>query len=184
MKKISIILISLLITFSYEDAIALTDCEIKNDDTTKTKAVVSCKENTFHFVSYLFYRLEYITYIAVGHGVCYFKDYLFEQIRIYGKKRNNQIVIPPSKILIEAAVKYGWNEENIIKLNLPRWDRYNSEDTRKIYLENYPDEEITSNSILVMFTWRYNRWREKKRISPFYHENITRILTNDTLNEV
>ena len=43
MKKISIILISLLITFSYEGTtIALTDCEIKNDDTTKTKAVVSC----------------------------------------------------------------------------------------------------------------------------------------------
>ena len=43
MKKISIILISLLITFSYEATIALTDCEIKNDDTTKTKAVVSCQ---------------------------------------------------------------------------------------------------------------------------------------------
>ena len=43
MKKISIILISLLITFSYETPIALTDCEIKNDDTTKTKAVVSCQ---------------------------------------------------------------------------------------------------------------------------------------------
>ncbi len=43
MKKISIILISLLITFSYETTIALTDCEIKNDDTTKTKAVVSCQ---------------------------------------------------------------------------------------------------------------------------------------------
>ena len=150
----------------------------------KTKAVVSCKENGFHFVSYLFYRLEYITYIAVGHGVCYFKDYLFEEVRIYGKKRNNQIVIPPSKILIEAAMKYGWKEENIIKLNLPRWDRYNDEDTRKIYLENYPNEEITSNSILVMFTWRYNRWREHKSISPFYHENITRILANDTLYEV
>ena len=45
MKKISIILISLLITFSYEGTIALTDCEIKNDDTTKTKAVVSCQAN-------------------------------------------------------------------------------------------------------------------------------------------
>ena len=43
MKKISIILVSLLITFSYEGTIVLTDCEIKNDDTTKTKAVVSCK---------------------------------------------------------------------------------------------------------------------------------------------
>ena len=150
----------------------------------KTKAVVSCKESSFHLVSNLFYMLEYITYIAVGHGVCYFKDYLFEENRIYGSKINNQIVIPPSKLLIEAAVKYGWKEENIIKLNLPRWDRYDNKDSRKVYLENYPEEEITSNSIFVMFTWRYNKWRENKDISPFYHDNITRILANDTLNEV
>ena len=42
MKKISIIIIYLLIAFSYEEPIALTDCEIKNDATTATKAVVSC----------------------------------------------------------------------------------------------------------------------------------------------
>ena len=44
MKKISIILISLLITFSYEGSTnILTESEIKNDYTTKTKAVVSYK---------------------------------------------------------------------------------------------------------------------------------------------
>lgn len=42
MKKISIIIIYLLIAFSYEVPIALTKCEIKNDATTATKAVVSC----------------------------------------------------------------------------------------------------------------------------------------------
>ena len=42
MKKISIIIIYLLIAFSYEAPIALTDCEIKNDATTATKAVVLC----------------------------------------------------------------------------------------------------------------------------------------------
>ena len=42
MKKISIIIIYLLIAFSYEEPIALTKCEIKNDATTATKAVVSC----------------------------------------------------------------------------------------------------------------------------------------------
>ena len=100
----------------------------------KTKAVVSCKENGFHYVSYLFFKLEYLTYIAVGHGICYFKDYLFGKFRIYGNQRNNQIVIPPSKILIDVAVGYGWKRENIIKLNLPRWDRYDIEKGPKVYL--------------------------------------------------
>ena len=45
-EKISIILISLLITFSYEGStIVLSDYEIKNDVTIKTKAIVSCKAN-------------------------------------------------------------------------------------------------------------------------------------------
>ncbi len=44
MKK-KFLLISLLITFSYETTIALTDCEIKNDNTTKTKEVVSCQSH-------------------------------------------------------------------------------------------------------------------------------------------
>ena len=43
----------------------------------KLKAVISCKESSFHYVSYLFYKIEYVTYIAVGHGVNFFKDYLF-----------------------------------------------------------------------------------------------------------
>ena len=44
MTKILIIFICLLITLSYEGTtIVLTDSEIKNDDTTKTKAVVSCQ---------------------------------------------------------------------------------------------------------------------------------------------
>jgi CDP-glycerol glycerophosphotransferase (TagB/SpsB family) len=145
----------------------------------KLKAVVSCKESGFHFASYLFYRLEYITYIAVTHGVCYFKDYLFEKRRIYGKMRNNKIVIPPSNLLIEQARKYGWRNEDIIKINLPRWDKYNEE----YQLKNKDEFTINSNSILVMFTWRYNKESFNGDVSPFYHENITRILESDLLND-
>lgn len=116
----------------------------------KLKAVVSCKESATHLVSYLFYNLEYITYIAVTHGVCYFKDYLFAKERIYGSMKNNKIVIPPSNLLIEQARKYGWRNEDIIKINLPKWDKYNEE----YQLKNKDKLKINKNSILVMFTWR------------------------------
>jgi len=145
----------------------------------KLKAVVSCKEVAFHFASYLFYRVEYITYIAVTHGVCYFKDYLFGKQRIYGKMRNNKIVIPPSDILVEQARKYGWRNEDIIKMNLPRWDKYNEE----YQLKNKDEFKMNPNSILVMFTWRNNKKGFNINISPFYHENISGILENELLNE-
>ena len=148
----------------------------------KTKAFVSGKEKHFHRVGYLFYRIEYITYIGVGHGVCYFKDYLFDKDRIYGNKRNNKILIPPSKILVSTARKHGWKDKDIIKLNLPRWDRYNppmgQEKVTDVFSGN-----ITSNSILVMFTWRMNKKYWNYEISPYYMENMTKLLQNEVLGK-
>ena len=144
----------------------------------KLKAVVSCKLIDFHFISYLFLNLEYITYIAVTHGVCYFKDYLFGKKRIYGNMRNNKIVIPPSNLLIEQARKYGWRNEDIIKINLPKWDKYN-ENYQLINKNNF---SINENSILVMFTWRQSKNTFNTNISPYYHENISKILENEALN--
>ena len=90
------------------------------------KAVISAKEGTRTKYSQLFYNLEYVTYIAVGHGVCYFKDYLYADDRLYGRKINDKILIPPSEKIISIAKKFGWKDENIIKLNLPRWDKFNN----------------------------------------------------------
>ena len=54
--------------------------------------------------------------------------------------------------------------------NLPRWDRYSN-------IDHYFSENITSNSILVMFTWRYTKWWDGFRdISDLYHENIIKLL--------
>jgi len=143
----------------------------------KLKAVISCKENSFHYLSYLFYKTEYITYIAVGHGVDYFKDYLFGNFRIYGNKINNKVLIPPSRVLINLALIWGWKEKDIIKINLPRWDRYSN-------VDHYFSGNITSNSILVMFTWRYTKWWYGFRdISDLYHENIIKLLEDPDLLE-
>ena len=143
----------------------------------KLKAVVSCKESTYHKLSFLFYRIEYVNYICMGHGANFFKDYLFGKYRIYGRKINNKIVIPPSPILLNFPIKYGWPEQDIIKINLPRWDRYSN-------VDYYFPGNVTSNSILVMFTWRFTRfWLGYRKLSNQYHENIIKILGNKKLNE-
>ena len=143
----------------------------------KLKSVISCKESSFHYLSYLFYKVEYITYIAVGHGVDLFKDYLFDKYRIYGNKINNKILIPPAQVLIDCAIKYGWTNNKIIKINLPRWDRYSN-------VDYYFSGNITSNSILIMFTWRYTKWwRGFRDISDIYHENIIKLLKDKKLGE-
>lgn len=87
-------------------------------------------------------------------------------------------MIPPSDKFIKIAKKHGWKDEDIIKINLPRWDKYIYED-EKFFLNNkFSDKEY--NSILVMFTWRETHKNEK--ISSFYINNIIKILRNDELN--
>ena len=141
----------------------------------KLKVVVSGKISSISRISKLFYNLEYVTYIAVGHGVCYFKDYLYSKNRLYGYKKNDKILIPPSEKIINIAKRYGWKDENIIKLNLPRWDKYNN-----INIDlNY--NQINNNSIFIMFTWR--DMKSGQKISSYYLRNITKLITNDILNE-
>ena len=140
----------------------------------KLKVVISCKENANSKYSELFYKLHYITYIAIGHGVCYFKDWLYHENRTYGIKKNDKILIPPTDKIIKIAKKFGWKDENIIKLNLPRWDKYNYNE------KDLNNSEIKNNSIFVMFTWRA---QEESRISLDYLHNIIFLLKNNLLNE-
>ena len=116
----------------------------------KLKIVVSGRGTTFN--TNIFYYIEYISYICVGHGVCYFKYFLYEQNRIYGNKKNDKILLPPSDKIISIAKKYGWTDNKIIKINLPRWDKYNNNEIEICNFGN--NENIKNNSILIMFTWR------------------------------
>ena len=142
------------------------------------KAVISAKVSHFHYISILFYNIEYITYIAVGHGLCFFKDYLYKDYRIYGRKTNNKILLPPSNKILSIAKKYGWKNKDIIKINFPRWDKYND---YKISNLEYK-EKLKKNSIFMMFTWR--AIKENKHISIYYVKNITKLLKNNKLNKV
>ena len=143
----------------------------------KLKAFISAKPWCTNNIAELFYNIEYITYIAIGHGLCYFKDYLYKQNRLYGSLKNDKIVIPPSKKIIFMAKKYGWKDENIIKINLPRWDKYNNE----VLSNKNNNNKFTTRSILLMFTWR--AIKKKKNISLFYINNIISLLINSDLKK-
>ena len=112
----------------------------------KLKATISGAE--FFSINNLFYNIDYITHISLGHGVSFFKSFLYENDSYYGCKRYNKILIPPSKRLISSAIKYGWIEDNIIKINLPRWDKYS-----KNLIEN--GINFNNKSIIIIFTWRH-----------------------------
>ena len=141
----------------------------------KLKAVISGAQ--FYFLNNLFYNIDYITYISVGHGISIFKYFLYYPYDYYGNKIYNKILLPPSEIIISVAKKCGWNNDDIIKINLPRWDRYsNNSENLFIFKEN---ENITRNSIFIMFTWR--EIKRYKKISFYYLNNIFNLINNDKL---
>ena len=121
----------------------------------------------------MFYNLEYITYICIGHGISYFKYYLYQDY--YEPKRFDKLLIPNSPKLISVSLKFGWKDENLIKFNLPRWDKYN------IVNKSLIDSDIIqSKSIFIMFTWR--ELEKNRKISSYYINNIMKLLNNEELN--
>jgi CDP-glycerol glycerophosphotransferase (TagB/SpsB family) len=136
----------------------------------RLKATISGAE--FFSINNLFFNIEYITHISLGHGISYLKHFLYNCSSYYGKNRYNKILIPFSKKLLSVANKYGWNDDDIIKINLPRWDKYN--DSKKIFqIKNY------SKSIFIMFTWR--DLVKNGSISSDYYKNILNLLQNNLL---
>ena len=139
----------------------------------KLKQVISNSGIFFSYINNLFFNIEYITYISITHGVCYFKYYLYDEYRSYGKKKFDKILIPPAEKILFFAKKYGWNSKNIIQLNLPKWDKYNI-DNNSINMKH------KNNSILIMFTWR--EVIKDEQISPYYFKNIFNLISNKQLN--
>ena len=138
----------------------------------KLKQVISSVGVNVNFINNLFYNIDYITYICIGHGVSYFKYYLYK--RYYGPQNFDKLLIPNSEILVSMVIKYGWKDENLIKFNLPRWEKYNIDNNS---LNEYGN--IKPNSIFIMFTWR--ELKNGGRISLYYIRNILNLLNNEQL---
>ena len=138
----------------------------------KLKQVLSSVGVNINFINNLFYNIDYITYICMGHGVSFFKYYLYNNY--YGPNNFDKLLIPNSEILIKVPIKHGWKYENLIKFNLPRWDKFN-------LLNKTINEtgKIKSNSIFIMFTFR--ELKAGKEISNDYINNIVDLLNNEQL---
>lgn len=134
----------------------------------KLKAVITAEQ--YESIDNLFYNIEYITYIFLGHGVQYIKSYLYKNYLSY--KKYNKILLPPNKRIINTAIEGGWKMENIIKIGLPKWDNY------IIYEKSMLSSE---RSIFLMFTWR--KVKKGKVMSELYYDNIYNILNNIDINE-
>ena len=140
----------------------------------KLKAVMSANSPNINFKTNLFYNIEYIEYISVGHGISFFKYFLYKNYSTYGSKINDKLLLPNSDKLISVAKKHGWIDKNIIKINLPRWQKYNNNQEYSNIIG-----KIRTNSILIMFTWRH--MKKGKVISPYYFKNILKIIENNAL---
>ena len=136
----------------------------------KLKAVISGSE--FFSKENIFYIIDYITFICMGHGVNYFKPFLYEDY--YGCKRYDKIILPSEKV-ISIAKNYGWEEKNILKIGLPKWDLFYNFSLSKEYKER-------EKCIFMMFTWR--SLNKGKQISPNYFNNIKKILYDSTLKKI
>ena len=141
----------------------------------RLKVVISGAK--IYSIDNLFYNIDYITYICLGHGITLFKDFLYKDY--YSSKIYNKIVLPPSQIIISNAKKYGWNDKNIIKIGLPRWDILTLNEN---YYTFQNLSELNNNSIFAMFSWR--NLKINQTISKFYLKNIFKLINNQNLNKV
>ena len=135
----------------------------------KLKAVVAARG--VRYVTNIFFNTEYITYIYVGNGIYYFKPFLYLDFKITEFRRFDKILLPPSEKLISMAKLNGWNDEEIIKINLPRWEKYYTE-----------ENEIIENKTIIMY-FNPRDINKEKMLSPLYIDNIKNIVTNEKLNK-
>ena len=138
------------------------------------KVVITSEK--YDSIDNLFYNIEYITYIFLGHGVPYIKSYLYSDYR--SCKRYNKMLVPPYKKFIDLALKAGWKSENIIKIGFPRWDDYTLYNNKNILSNN---KTLIEKSIFLMFTWR--KVKKGKKMSDLYYINLFNLFNNAFINE-
>jgi len=142
----------------------------------KLKAVISGAK--IYSINNIFYNINYITYICLGHGISYLKEFLYKDY--YSNKIYNKILLPPSQKIISNAKKYGWNDKSIIRIGLPRWDFYTKIENNSIPFSINNDKN--NKSIFAMFSWR--DLKENQTISKYYFKNIFKLVNNKILIKV
>ena len=140
----------------------------------RLKIVIAAEK--YDSIDNLFYNIDYIIFIFLGHGVTYIKSYLYKDY--LSPMRYNKILLPPSEIFVNLALKAGWKEKNIIKIGYPKWDNYK---LHKIKGDLYDFSGNNERSIFMMFTWR--KLKRGRNASIFYYNNIYNLLNDTEINE-
>jgi len=140
----------------------------------RLKIVIAAEK--YDSIDNLFYNIDYIIFIFLGHGVTYIKSYLYKDY--LSPMRYNKILLPPSEIFVNLALKAGWKENNIIKIGYPKWDNY---ELHKTKADSYNFSENNERSIFMMFTWR--KLKRGRNASIFYYNNIYNLLNDTEINE-
>ena len=144
----------------------------------RLKVVIAGSE--FYSMDDIFYNIEYVTFICLTHGINYFKPFLYNNYYSYTKY--DKLVISTSNKIIKLTKKYGWIDENIIKICFPKWDKYDNFKSKLL-----SNNETYNRSIFFFFTWR--NWRNITNkinitsISSQYFKNIFEIMNNDILRK-
>ena len=64
----------------------------------------------FLYIKNIFYYIDYITHIYIGHGVSILKQFLYSPKKYYGNKRYNNIIIATIKNNNFYSKKHGWTD--------------------------------------------------------------------------
>ena len=112
----------------------------------KLRAVIGSRQ--LNFYTNVFYCTDYITYIVIGHSILYFK-YFSEDKDIIEKRKFDKLILPPSEKIINLAKFYGWNDDDILKINFPRWDKYNNlNTTNKTFINITIQEKVILTNVI------------------------------------
>lgn len=140
----------------------------------KTKAVLTSFGSLNTKITELLYTNKEISYIHTGHGTVFLKNFILTTGYFSPLKYNKFIV--SSDVESQIFQQYGWDDKNLLKLGLPRWDN----------LKRFPHQQKT---IFVMFTWRnsFGKWNKEFKTSidkSKYYQGIMTLLHSNRLKEL
>lgn len=112
-------------------------------------------------------NIPFINYVFIDHGVIWLKRWVCD---MYCNKYFDYI-LAPSKKTYELYINKGlWNDQQIIKSGLPRWDKLKKEQNK-------------SKNIFIFFTWR-KTFEKQPYLSEKYFNKICSFLFNSKLEEL
>ena len=135
----------------------------------RAKAIITSFGENSNTVNKFFKKNKFWQYIFIQHGQIFIPARSIESGYLYPQKFDKFIVSSQNET--DILKQYGWQENQLIKCGLPRWDLLN----QKI------NTSTTAKKILIMMTWR------KHSVINFddslYKQNLLNLINNEELHK-